>query len=202
MTIIGVCGGSGSGKTTLVNGLQQQLGAKRLGVISQDAYYKHHPQLSFKDRCKLNFDHPEAIDFTLFEKHLRCLQSGQAIEMPSYSFETHLRNKHTQHIAPREIIVVEGILIFSNNKLFSLFDHSVFVDSDQNTRLDRRIKRDTQERGRSRQEVESRFKDTINPMHNLFIEPHKQKADMVFDNSAQDLNKIQDFCNLIMDLLK
>ncbi len=202
MTLIGVCGGSGSGKTTLVRALQNQLGADHLGVVSQDSYYKHHPHLSFEQRCKLNFDHPDAIDYKLFGKHLRLLQSGHDVEIPSYSFETHLRNDHTQHIAPKEIMVVEGILIFSNPKLYALFDHSVFIDSDENTRLQRRIARDVKERGRSTEEVASRFRDTIKPMHDLFIEPHKKTADRLFDNSANDISKIQDFCEVIISLIK
>jgi uridine kinase len=194
MTLIGICGGSGSGKTTLVNALQKEIGEDRMGVISQDSYYKNHPDLSFEQRCKLNFDHPDAIDFRLFEKHLRLLQLGQSVEMPLYSFDTHLRNKQTKHISAKEYMVVEGILIFTNKKLFSLFDHSIFVSSDENARLKRRIERDIQERGRTESEVINRFKSTIKPMHDLFIEPHKKYADLVFDNSVNDFSNIEDFC--------
>ena len=201
MTLIGICGGSGSGKTTLVNALQKEIGEDRMGVISQDSYYKNHPKLSFEQRCKLNFDHPDAIDFQLFEKHLRLLQSGQPIEMPSYSFETHLRNEQTQNISPKEYMMVEGILIFTNEELFSLFDYSIFVSSDEATRLKRRIKRDTKERGRTQLEVQNRFKSTIKPMHDLFIEPNKKHADLVFDNTAHDLSKIQDFCKHIQKFI-
>ena len=201
MTLIGICGGSGSGKTTLVNALQKEIGEDRMGVISLDSYYKNHPKLSFEQRCKLNFDHPDAIDFQLFEKHLRLLQSGQSIEMPSYSFETHLRNEQTQNISPKEYMMVEGILIFTNEELFSLFDYSIFVSSDEDTRLKRRIKRDTKERGRTQLEVQNRFKSTIKPMHDLFIEPHKKHADLVFDNTAHDLSKIQDFCKHIQKFI-
>lgn len=202
MILIGICGGSGSGKTTLVQAIKEALGDSRVAVISQDSYYKHHSDLSFEDRCKLNFDHPDAIDYPLFERDLRLLQTGQVAEIPCYSFETHLRTKQTQYVAPKEIIVVEGILIFTHQKLFSMFDHTIFIESDENTRLKRRIARDTRERGRSRMEVETRFKETIKPMHDAFIEPHKKKADWVFDNSAQDLSKIQDFCKLILNLIQ
>ena len=202
MKLIGVCGGSGSGKTTLVQALQTELGVERLEIISQDSYYKHHPHLSFQRRCELNFDHPEAIDYKLFEEHLLLLQSGQSVKIPTYSFETHLRNDHTQHITPKEIRVVEGILIFSNPKLFSLLDYSIYIESDENTRLQRRIARDLKERGRSIEEVTSRFRDTIKPMHDLFIEPHKKNADCIFDNSENDFSKIQEFCKAIISLIK
>lgn len=201
MILIGVCGGSGSGKTTLVQTLQKELGDSRVGVISQDSYYKHHPDLSFEQRCNLNFDHPNAIDYTLLEKDLLLLQSGQATDIPCYSFEKHVRTKQTQLIIPKEIILVEGILIFANQKLFSMFDHTIYIESDENTRLQRRVERDTKERGRSRQQVEERFLNTIKPMHDAFIEPHKEKADWVFDNSIQDLSKIQDFCKIILNFL-
>jgi uridine kinase len=181
----------------LVNALQKEIGKDRMGIISQDSYYKNHPEMSFEQRCMLNFDHPDAIDYHLFEKHLRLLQLGQSVEMPSYSFETHLRNKQTQYISAREYMVVEGILIFTNKDLFSLFDYSIFVSSDENTRLKRRITRDTLERGRTPLEVKNRFKNTIKPMHDLFIEPYKKHADMVFNNSAHDLSKIEDFCKKI-----
>ena len=182
MLIIGIAGGTGSGKTTVVNQIINQLPTDEVCVISQDSYYKETGGLSYDERAKINFDHPRAIDFELLVKHLKDLKGGNIIDQPVYSFVSHNRTKDTIKTHPRKVVIVEGILIFNNEELRSLFDIKVFVHAETDERLIRRMKRDITERGRDINEVLNRYQDTLKPMHQQFIEPTKNFADIIIPN--------------------
>jgi uridine kinase len=182
MLIIGIAGGTGSGKTTVVNQILNQLSADEICVISQDSYYKATDNLTYEERTKINFDHPKAIDFDLLVSHLKELKKGNTIEQPVYSFVTHNRLKDTLKTHPRKVIIVEGILIFNNLELRNMFDIKIFVHADADERLIRRLRRDIKERGRDLDEVLSRYQDTLKPMHQQFIEPTKNYADIIIPN--------------------
>jgi uridine kinase len=182
MLIIGIAGGTGSGKTTVVNQILNELPADEVTVISQDSYYNENSNLSYKERTKINFDHPQAIDFKLLVSHLKALKKGEIIEQPIYSFVTHNRTSDTLVTHPRKVIIVEGILIFNNQELLDLFDIKIFVHADADERLIRRVRRDISERGRDIAEVLSRYQETLKPMHQQFIEPTKNFADIIIPN--------------------
>ncbi len=183
MLIIGIAGGTGSGKTTVVNQIVNELPDEEVTVISQDSYYKATDNLTFDERSKINFDHPRAIDFKLLVEHLNDLKMGKAIEQPVYSFATHNRTKDTIKTHPSKVVIVEGILIFSKRKVRDLLDIKVFVHADSDERLIRRLKRDIQERGRDMDEVLQRYQETLRPMHEQFIEPMKEYADIIIPNN-------------------
>jgi uridine kinase len=179
MLIIGIAGGTGSGKTTVVQQIMNELPLEEVGIISQDSYYKQTPELSYDERVKINFDHPNAIDFELLTTHLAALKAGENIEQPVYSFITHNRTTDTVITHPRKVIIVEGILILSDARLREMFDIKIFVHADSDERLIRRLKRDIAERGRDMQEVLNRYQNTLKPMHDQFIEPTKAYADII-----------------------
>jgi uridine kinase len=182
MLVIGIAGGTGSGKTTVVNQILNELPADEVCVISQDSYYKETNNLTYRERTKINFDHPKAIDFELLVQHLKELKSGKIIEQPVYSFVTHNRIKDTLITHPRKVVIVEGILIFNSKELRDLFDIKIFVHADADERLIRRVRRDIEERGRDVNEVLSRYQNTLKPMHQQFIEPTKNFADIIIPN--------------------
>lgn len=182
MLIIGIAGGTGSGKTTVVNQILHELPPDEVCVISQDSYYKETVDLSYEDRTKINFDHPNAIDFDLLVEHVSELRKGNIIEQPVYSFIAHNRTKDTHKTHPKNVIIVEGILIFNSKALRDLFDIKVFVHADADERLIRRVRRDIEERGRDINEVLGRYQSTLKPMHQQFIEPTKTYADIIIPN--------------------
>ncbi len=182
MLIIGIAGGTGSGKTTVVNQIINELPADEVCVISQDSYYKETSGLSYEERTKINFDHPKAIDFDLLVAHVNNLKQNIIIEQPVYSFVTHNRIKDTLKTHPRKVVIVEGILIFNSSRLRNLFDIKIFVHADADERLIRRVRRDIEERGRDINEVLSRYQNTLKPMHQQFIEPTKNYADIIIPN--------------------
>jgi len=179
MLIIGIAGGTGSGKTTVVQQIMNELPSEEVGIISQDSYYRQSNGLSYEERAKTNFDHPNAIDFELLTAHLADLRAGKTIEQPVYSFITHNRTSDTIITHPRKVMIVEGILILSDAQLRDLFDIKVFVYADSDERLIRRLKRDIAERGRDMEEVLNRYQNTLKPMHEQFIEPTKAYADII-----------------------
>lgn len=183
MLILGIAGGTGSGKTTVVNQIINQLPDKDVTVISQDSYYKKTDELTYEERTKINFDHPKSIDFNLLVEHLSELKKGNFIEQPVYSFAAHNRTKDTIKTHPSKVMIVEGILIFTNKELRNLLDIKVFVHADSDERLIRRLKRDIQERGRDMDEVLQRYQTTLKPMHDQFIEPMKEYADIIIPNN-------------------
>jgi uridine kinase len=182
MLIIGIAGGTGSGKTTVVDQILNQISAEEVCVISQDSYYKATDELTYEERTKINFDHPKAIDFDLLNEHLRKLKKGETIEQPVYSFVSHNRTGDTLKTLPRKVVIVEGILIFNNVELRKLFDIKIFVHADNDERLIRRLRRDIKERGRDLDEVLNRYQNTLKPMHQQFIEPTKNYADIIIPN--------------------
>ncbi len=182
MLIIGIAGGTGSGKTTVVNQILNELPVEEVTVISQDSYYNKNIDLTYEERCNINFDHPRAIDFKLLIRQLKQLKNGKLIKQPIYSFVTHNRISDTILTHPRKVVIVEGILIFTNKELRDLMDIKVFVHADSDERLIRRVRRDINERGRDLTEVLQRYQDTLKPMHQEFIEPTKNYADIIIPN--------------------
>lgn len=200
--IIGIAGGTGSGKTTVVQKILKNLNTENVLVISQDNYYRDHPELSFDERIKINFDHPRSIDFELLTEHVRMLKEGQTIEQPVYSFLTHGRTGEVLLTQPKDVIIVEGILVMTYPELRDLFDLKIFVHADSDERLIRRIKRDISERGRDLHEVLERYRTTLKPMHQQFIEPSKNYADIIVPNmKKQNDPAIQVLATLIKDKL-
>ena len=186
MLIIGITGGTGCGKTTFVNQIIKDLSGEEVTVISQDSYYKDLSYLSFSDRTKINFDHPNSIDFDLLKEHLLALREGKDIQSPTYSFVEHNRTNETILVKPTKVVIVEGILIFAHPDIRELFDIKIFVHADSDERLIRRIKRDTTERGRDVNEVLNRYQTTLKPMHLEFIEPAKEFADIIIPNNKRN----------------
>ena len=186
MLIIGITGGTGCGKTTVVNQIIKELSGEEVTVISQDSYYKDLSYLSFSDRTKINFDHPNSIDFDLLKEHLLALREGKDIQSPTYSFVEHNRTNETILVKPTKVVIVEGILIFAHPDIRELFDIKIFVHADSDERLIRRIKRDTTERGRDVNEVLNRYQTTLKSMHLEFIEPAKEFADIIIPNNKRN----------------
>ena len=182
MLIIGIAGGTGSGKTTVVRNILKHLNSENVLVVSQDNYYKDHNDLSFDEREKINFDHPRSIDFELLTDHVNRLKNGEVVEQPVYSFITHSRTAETLITHPKNVIIVEGILVLTDPALRELFDLKIFVHADSDERLIRRIQRDITERGRDLEEVLNRYRTTLKPMHEQFIEPSKNHADIIVPN--------------------
>lgn len=183
MLIIGIAGGTGCGKTTVVNTILKELPSDEVVVISQDSYYKDTSHLSYDERVQINFDHPRSIDFDLLVAHLNELKKGNSIEQPVYSFVQHNRTGDSILTKPRKVVIVEGILILTNPEIRDLFDIKIFVHADSDERLIRRLKRDITERGRDIEEVLTRYQTTLKPMHEQFIEPMKEYADIIIPNN-------------------
>ena len=183
--LIGIAGGTGSGKTTLTRHLKEHFGAE-VTVISHDNYYKRHDELTYEERCKLNYDEPEAFDTSLMVYHLEELRHGQAVDCPVYDFTVHNRSDETLHLVPKKVIIVEGILIFENEELRDLMDIKIFVDTDADIRLCRRIKRDVNKRGRSLESVLQQYQQTVKPMHEKYVEPSKRFADIVVPEGGKN----------------
>lgn len=179
MLIIGIAGGSGCGKSTVVRQIVKKLPKDSVVVISQDAYYKDNGQKSAEERSKINFDHPSSIEFNLLIKHLDALRDGESIEMPIYSYLTCARSKESIPVTPKEVLIVEGILILSNPRMRERMDIKVYVDADGDDRLMRVIRRDIEERGRSFIQVLDHYEKFVKPMHLQFIEPTKRYADII-----------------------
>ena len=197
--IIGITGGTASGKTTLVSAIVAELNLENVCVISQDCYYKKTTNLSHKERMAQNFDHPDAIDFDLLATQLQALKDNKPILQPVYSFITHNRTSAQKTIVPKKIIIVEGILIFNDKRILDLLDLTIFIHADAEERLRRRIYRDSKERGRDMDEVLKRYKTTLKPMHNLYIEPFRSTSDFVFDNTEVTQSISKNIINIIQE---
>lgn len=176
--VIGIAGGTGSGKTTLTRHLKNQF-HQHVSVIYHDSYYKAHHELTYEERCGLNYDHPDAFDTHLMLEHLRNLKAGQPVRCPTYDYTIHDRAEETVEICPARVVIVEGILIFHDPELRRLMDVKIFVDADADVRILRRILRDVKERGRSLDSVVEQYLTTVKPMHEQFVEPAKRFADVV-----------------------
>ena len=179
VTVIGVAGGTGSGKSTLVKRLQEAFKDDDVATLCHDYYYKAHPELSYEERTKLNYDHPQAFDTDMLVEHIRALKSNVPIERPVYSFVDHNRTAETIPVKPSKVIIIDGILIFENKELRDLMDIKVYVDTDADIRLARRILRDVRDRGRSMESVITQYTTTVKPMHEEFVEPSKRYADVI-----------------------
>ncbi len=176
--VIGIAGGSGSGKTTLTNQIASQF-HDGVTIIKHDDYYKAHDDMSYEERSRLNYDHPNAFDTELLMQHLKDLKQGLSVECPVYDYTVHNRSKDTVIIKPGKVIIVEGILIFENKELCDLMDIRIFVDTDADLRIIRRIQRDVLERARSLESVISQYLNTVKPMHEQFVEPSKRNANII-----------------------
>jgi uridine kinase len=183
--VIGIAGGTGSGKTTLVKRLAEIFEGE-VTVLSHDNYYKRHDELTYEERCLLNYDEPDAFDTSLMAYQLDCLRHGQAIECPVYDYTVHNRSNDTIHVVPHRVIIVEGIMIFENEDLRNLMDIRIFVDTDADVRLCRRIKRDVNKRGRSMQSVLDQYQTTVKPMHEKFVEPSKKFAHLIVPEGGKN----------------
>lgn len=183
--VLGVAGGSASGKTTIINKLQDYFGAD-IAVISHDSYYKAHPEMSFEERSQLNYDHPDSFESDRMAEDVRKLIKGHPIDMPVYDYVIHNRSDETIRIEPKTVIVMEGILILENKELRDLMDIKIFVDTDADERLMRRIKRDMIERGRSIESIIDQYAKTVKPMHEEFVEPSKKHADIIIPRGGEN----------------
>jgi len=179
MLIIGIAGGTGSGKTTVVRKILEQLPKEEVAILPQDCYYKDSKHLKLEERQKINFDHPNAIEWELLIQHINELKAGRSVEMPQYSYLTCTRSEETIRVEPRDVVIVEGILILGNAELRALMDLKVFVHADADDRLSRVIQRDIMERGRTVEKVLERYDETVKPSHLQFIEPTKRYADLI-----------------------
>lgn len=176
--VIGIAGGSGSGKTTLTNQIAAQF-RESVTIIKHDDYYKAHDDMTYEERCRLNYDHPNAFDTDLMISHLKELRAGRAVQCPVYDYTVHNRSRDTLTVNPAKVILVEGILIFENPRLCELMDIRIFVDTDPDLRIIRRIQRDVLERARSLESVIGQYLSTVKPMHEQFVEPSKKNADII-----------------------
>ena len=191
VTVIGVAGGTGSGKSTLVKRLQEAFEGDDVVTLCHDYYYKAYDDLTYEERTKLNYDHPDAFDTDLMVEHIKALKRGEFVERPSYDFSVHNRRKETVTVVPSKVIIVEGILIFENVELLDMFDIKVFVDTDADVRIIRRILRDVKERGRTLESVINQYLTTVKLMHEQFVEPSKKNADIIIPEGGYNTVAIE-----------
>ncbi len=183
--VIGIAGGTGSGKTTITRKIMQNFGGE-VSVIYHDNYYKAHHSMSYEERSKLNYDHPDAFDTELMISDIKKLKNGETVFSPTYDYTIHDRAAKTITVKPAKVIIVEGILIFENNELCDLMDIKIFVDTDADVRILRRIVRDVRDRGRSLESVVNQYLTTVKPMHEQFVEPSKRKADVIIPEGGHN----------------
>jgi uridine kinase len=198
--VIGVAGGSGSGKTTVVRKIVESMGDDHVVVLEHDRYYHDHPELRLEERAALNYDHPDSLESGLMVRHVNELRSGRTVELPAYDFARHARRHTTDTVVPRQIIIVEGILIFADAALRDLMDVKVFVDTDDDTRFIRRLKRDVAERGRTMDSVIDQYLNTVKPMHLEFVEPTKRYADIIIPRGGHNTVAIDMLLTLVRSL--
>jgi uridine kinase len=185
--IIGICGGTGSGKTTVANRILESVSADEVIFLQQDSYYRNLNDMPLDYRQEVNFDHPDALDNDLLVKHIRRLKAGAPVELPIYDFRTHTRTNETLHVEPKPIIIVEGILIFADARLLEEMDIKIFVDTPDDIRFIRRLRRDIAERGRTVESVIEQYEATVRPMHMQFVEPSKRCADVIIPEGGHNL---------------
>lgn len=195
--VLGIAGGTGSGKTTLAKGIKSALG-KDAVLLCHDYYYNKNAEMPYEDRCVLNYDHPESLETDLLIKHVNELRNGCSIQRPVYSFVTHTRLEETIEVKPAKVIIIEGVLLFENPELRNVMDIKVYVDTDSDIRLTRRIKRDVNERGRSLDSVLEQYVNTVKPMHEQFVEPSRKYADVIIPEGGYN----QVVLSMITDRLK
>lgn len=196
--IIGICGGTGSGKTTIARRIFEAVGAEHVILLEQDSYYRNLADMPLDARHKANFDHPDSIDSEMLMNHLKRLKSGLPIDMPVYDFRTHTRSEQVEHLEPKPVVMVEGILIFSEPRILNLLDIKVFVDTPDDIRFIRRLRRDIAERGRTTESVIEQYLATVRPMHFEFVEPSKRHADLIIPEGTNNEIGIEILCGMIM----
>ena len=184
--VIGIAGGTGSGKTTLMKNLITKYG-ENITVLSHDNYYKRHDDMTYEERCLINYDEPAAFENELMAQHLDALRRGESVQCPVYDYTVHNRSNETVTIEPKQVIIIEGILIFADEALRELMDIKIFVDTDADIRICRRIKRDVNKRGRSLESVIAQYQETVKPMHEKYVEPSKKYADIVVPEGGKNL---------------
>ncbi len=199
--IIGIAGGTASGKTTVANKIKTEFG-DNVGLVSHDFYYLPHNDMSFEERTKINYDHPNAFETDRLIRDLLSLKAGTAVDMPVYDFTIHNRVDETIHVEPRKVIIVEGILVFENEELRKLMDIKIFVDTDADERLARRILRDVKERGRSLDSVLTQYTTTVKPMHDQFVEPSKRYADIIVPRGGENSVALKMIIERIKSILR
>ncbi len=197
MITIGIAGGTGSGKTTVVRKILEKIPKDRVAVVPQDAYYRDNSHLPLEQRQQINFDHPDSLEFELLVEHIRQLKAGEAVQQPIYSYLTCTRAEERMPVEPKEVIIVEGILIYTHMPLVKEIDIKVFVDADSDDRLGRVIERDMMERGRDLNKVLDRYQKTVKPMHLQFIEPSKRYADLIIPQGGMNEVAISILLNTI-----
>ncbi|MBK9214785.1 MAG: uridine kinase [Chloracidobacterium sp.] len=200
--IIGICGGTGSGKTTIARSIVEAVGAENVVLVEQDSYYRDLADMPLDERHQANFDHPDSVDSNMMVNHILRLKQGLPAEMPLYDFKTHTRTTNIEVIEPRPVVIVEGILIFAESRVLDLLDVRVFVDTPDDVRLIRRLKRDHAERGRTYEHTMDQYMRTIRPMHFEFVEPSKRHADIIIPEGAQTGVSIEFLCSLVREKLK
>jgi uridine kinase len=200
--VIGIAGGTGSGKTTLADKLVESFGLDEVCILRHDNYYKRHDDMPFEERKKLNYDHPDAFDNELLRKHIEDLKAGISVEMPIYDYKEHNRSNQVVEIKPAPVIVLEGILIFDEPSICGLMDIKVFVDTDADVRILRRIVRDVKERGRTLESVIEQYLTTVKPMHEQFVEPSKRRADIIIPNGGENIVALEMLIERVKKQLK
>ena len=187
---IGIAGGTGSGKTTITRNIVEAFGSE-VSVLHHDSYYKSHDDLTYEERTKLNYDHPNSFDNDLFIEHIRALKNGESIDSPVYDYTVHNRSKETERIEPARVLVVEGILIYAEQAICDELDIKIFVDTDADVRILRRIMRDVKKRGRTLESVVDQYLTTVKPMHEQFVEPSKRRADIIVPEGGRNVVAIE-----------
>jgi uridine kinase len=200
--VIGIAGGSGSGKTTVLNHIIGEVGPDPIAILDHDAYYRDLSHLSPEKRARFNFDHPDALETALMTEHLDALIKGEAIEKPVYDFTTHIRAEKTETVAPRPVIIIEGILVLAESSLEERMDIKIYVDAADDIRLMRRVRRDLQERDRSIEGILRQYERTVRPMHLEFVEPSKREADVIIPRGGHNQVAIQMVMSRIQELLQ
>ncbi len=199
--VIGIAGGTGSGKTTVARKINQYFG-KQAVILSHDYYYKDHPDMPFEERKKLNYDHPDSLETSLLVEHVKQLKEGRDVMHPTYDFCRHKRNDEWEKTHSAELIIVEGILIFTDKELCDLCDVKLFVDTDADVRFIRRLRRDVNKRGRSMESVIAQYTATVKPMYEKFVEPSKVKADLIIPEGGNNVIAISMICDAIKKKMK
>jgi uridine kinase len=199
--IIGICGGTGSGKTTIARKIVESVGRGNVVLVEQDSYYRNLADMPLDERHEANFDHPDSIDSDMLVNHIKRLKQGQPIEMPIYDYKTHTRSDETEHIDPKPVVIVEGILIFAESRVLDLLDFRIFVDTPDDIRLIRRLRRDINERGRTFESTLWQYENTIRPMHFEFVEPSKRFADIIMPEGGNSEITSEFVCSLVREKL-